>query len=715
MTDYTENMTAEDKKALQRYGQEWTAANSAGDAEGKATAHSEAEAIRAKYGFSGGANGSQQIDINKLNPKSDGVPTNNTVNANPLGNDVSELSGAVSNTANSVTVEPIKSDLRNAVGPVDTPTLIAPKNSNTSIKVDSSKSISDSDSKLLEQLGLQWVEADKAGDEEGKAEAHRLAELVRGKYNYSGGSDGLTDTEITRPDDGKSYVDGEGNSFSDKDVRSIQDYGTDWEVNNFLYGRTNDEAYNSGKSTAHENAQYIRSKYGVTADSDGIGTYDIKTGEDFLAVASEITEETISMDTLISSLGATLDGNSVLDKDGNTIGELYTDENGKQQIRFDVTTTKGVYGQILESLATGKSEAEFYTSAMKDLIESSGEVFDESSILSYEDALERAEEMIGGLYDNKREEYRDNLDADALSRGMLNQLPNEAYMRGKLEEFENTRDSEIASLANQLRGQSFDEATQMASIKSQEITNKLSVLLAGLQSANLQNSMMVDTLSNLMNFNYKDAEIESATEQQEFNNKAVMASITGYWDEDGMRVPTMDLQKTLHAMGMDEAKTAQMIKESDASISQAWARISDNRKSLELATQRYGLELRGQELQEKEFNHLIQSDALEMTYREIASLSPEFDTDYYEYLVELDALATQESKDEAGFDPDLGRWNDYDVSVQSKTYLEDFFKGHKLDLDTIDFKELYDNNYGFITNQLGIGIDNVIPDKYKIK
>lgn len=51
--------------------------------------------------------------------------------------------------------------------------------------------LSDEQKAQLKALTLQWEKANAAGDEAGKAAAHRAAEAIRAQYNYSGGGDGV--------------------------------------------------------------------------------------------------------------------------------------------------------------------------------------------------------------------------------------------------------------------------------------------------------------------------------------------------------------------------------------------------------------------------------------------------------------------------------------------------------------------------------------------
>ena len=59
------NMSAADSKTLEMYGEIWKQANAAGDKGLMESAHQAAEALRAGYGYSGGADGSQYIQLNQ--------------------------------------------------------------------------------------------------------------------------------------------------------------------------------------------------------------------------------------------------------------------------------------------------------------------------------------------------------------------------------------------------------------------------------------------------------------------------------------------------------------------------------------------------------------------------------------------------------------------------------------------------------------------------
>lgn len=61
--EYIRDRSPEDYAKIQQYQSDWQAARAAGDQAGMTTAHDNAEAIRAKYNYSGGQDGSQYLPI----------------------------------------------------------------------------------------------------------------------------------------------------------------------------------------------------------------------------------------------------------------------------------------------------------------------------------------------------------------------------------------------------------------------------------------------------------------------------------------------------------------------------------------------------------------------------------------------------------------------------------------------------------------------------
>ena len=128
------NMSKKDQDALSAAGAKWNAATTQAE---KDAAHAEAEAIRAKYNYSGGADGSQNISLS---------------------------SGSSGNkSGNSQYTTAADKNWRDYVG------------------------MTQADQAELSKWGEAW---NNAATQSQKDYAHQMAEQIREKYNYSGGDDG---------------------------------------------------------------------------------------------------------------------------------------------------------------------------------------------------------------------------------------------------------------------------------------------------------------------------------------------------------------------------------------------------------------------------------------------------------------------------------------------------------------------------------------------
>ena len=63
--EWIRDRSPEDYARIQQYQSDWQAARAAGDQAGMTAAHDGAEAIRAKYNYSGGQDGSQYIQLDQ--------------------------------------------------------------------------------------------------------------------------------------------------------------------------------------------------------------------------------------------------------------------------------------------------------------------------------------------------------------------------------------------------------------------------------------------------------------------------------------------------------------------------------------------------------------------------------------------------------------------------------------------------------------------------
>lgn len=212
------NMSKKDEEALAAAGAAWNAANAAGDKAGMEKAHADAEAIRAGYGFSGGADGSEFIALPGTRASNTYVPVDNS------GNDYAEMVGM--------------SDVHQAA---------------------------------LEAAGKAW---NAATTDEARDAAHAKAEAIRALYGYSGGGDGseyipLTKAPTVSLGGGFSYA--SAPTYTDKYTSQIEDILNGiLNRDDFSYDALNDPLYQQYK------AQYQRE--GQRAMKDTLGQMAARTG-----------------------------------------------------------------------------------------------------------------------------------------------------------------------------------------------------------------------------------------------------------------------------------------------------------------------------------------------------------------------------------------------------------------------------------------------------
>lgn len=138
-------MTKKDQDALAAAGKAWTEANARGDKAGMEAAHRQAESIRNSYGYSGGSDGSQYIKGNSADSKKFSSSGGNKTGGQYVG-------VAAGDQYN-----------RNQAG------------------------MTAADQAELSKWGAAY---NSAATQEEKDYAHKMAEGIRAKYQYSGGDDG---------------------------------------------------------------------------------------------------------------------------------------------------------------------------------------------------------------------------------------------------------------------------------------------------------------------------------------------------------------------------------------------------------------------------------------------------------------------------------------------------------------------------------------------
>lgn len=212
------NLNKKDADAIKAAKADYAAAQARGDKAGMDAAHQQAENIRAGYGYSGGADGSQYI------AKSSG--SSSTAAYTPKdtsGNNYASLAGM--------------SDLHQAA---------------------------------LSAARQKYAAAQAAGDTAGMAAAHQQAESIRAGYGYSGGADGSEYILLNQGLTGNfSYQ--SAPSYTDKYESQIEDLlGQILNRDNFSYNALEDPLYQQYRD------QYRRE--GERAMQDTLGQLSARTG-----------------------------------------------------------------------------------------------------------------------------------------------------------------------------------------------------------------------------------------------------------------------------------------------------------------------------------------------------------------------------------------------------------------------------------------------------
>jgi hypothetical protein len=209
-------MSKKDQDALAAAGAAWNEANARGDKAGMEAAHAQAESIRANYGYSGGADGSQYIPTSK--PSAGGQYVG-------VGKGSDYYAGQNMSTA---------------------------------------------DQAQLKGYGDQYNAAIAAGDRDAAAAAHAAAEALRAQYGYSGGGDGSDYIQLAKPTT-PSFSYDSAPTYSDPYSARIDEMLNDiLNRDKFSYNAAEDDLYQQYK------AQYTRE--GQRAMQDTLGQVAARTG-----------------------------------------------------------------------------------------------------------------------------------------------------------------------------------------------------------------------------------------------------------------------------------------------------------------------------------------------------------------------------------------------------------------------------------------------------
>jgi hypothetical protein len=183
-------LSTADQALIDDFAKQWKAAQASGNTKGMEDAHNAAEAVRAQNGYSGGADGSQFIPIEKTLPSAGlYTPTPTPLPYEPgSSNGLTTLPYYPTDKPQVVQYASAPADAQNAG---TTPTShYMPQG------IYNDAGMSADDKAKIESLQYQWKLATEAGDIVTAGKLHEDAEAIRAKYGYSGGGDGSQYTPL---------------------------------------------------------------------------------------------------------------------------------------------------------------------------------------------------------------------------------------------------------------------------------------------------------------------------------------------------------------------------------------------------------------------------------------------------------------------------------------------------------------------------------------
>ena len=92
--------------------------------------------------------------------------------------------------------------------------------------------------------------------------------------------------------------------------------------------------------------------------------------------------------------------------------------------------------------------------------------------LTYDEALKQSQDVLNPLYDEQLEKNLQAVDRSNIARGFYGQMPGDAFKRSTAGEIESARAGQIASLAQQMQGQSQQQALQQQQLAAQYALSK---------------------------------------------------------------------------------------------------------------------------------------------------------------------------------------------------------------------------------------------------
>ncbi len=290
-------MSKQDEDRISAAKDKWNKANAAGDQAGMDAAHKEAESVRNKYNYSGGDDGSQHISLSG----SGGSKGNSSYTPrDSSGNDYASMAG-----------------------------------------------MSDIDRAALDAATAAWNKTSAAGDQAGMDAAHRQAEAIRKRYNYSGGEDGsqyIPGTQFTYAN-APSYT----NRYQDKIDELTREI---LQREAFSYDPEKDPLYLQYKDSYTRNGQ--------RAMQDTLGQVSARTGGLASSYAGSAAQQSYD-----NYMGALADKIPELQQ---LAYSMYQDEGNTQRANLEmlVALEQGDYSKYADLLSQYNTDRNFQYNAHRD-------------------------------------------------------------------------------------------------------------------------------------------------------------------------------------------------------------------------------------------------------------------------------------------------------------------------------------------------------------
>lgn len=286
--------------------------------------------------------------------------------------------------------------------------------------------------------------------------------------------------------------------------------------------------------------------------------------------------------------------------------------------------------RLLEALAGSMSQGPNYNEMMEQIMGSMPQ-YQLPEIMSHEEGQRLAGDQINPVFEKGLKDSMEQVDRNALKSGFFGQLPT-VDRKGKIAgDLELEKSGALATLANQLVGQSKDDAYRQADFSRTQQMDKLNTLMSALQSSQMAQQNKQQGIGNLISlmtgidrdqfdrsFTMMDYGDKKSMAERQYKDSRVdtgwqkgitEAQLTGVFKNQ----PTMAFKQLSHTIGMDEKKMEMADKQFNQAVTEFWERNKNDKIALGQAGARIGLQSKAQDLTLQKFITATKESAYHMT------------------------------------------------------------------------------------------------------